>query len=143
MKHFTRNIYVLCESIDLYQRVLWMLKKISSNQVFIKAIWWHLASQLHIGITLEYWIFGQKYFQYLRDQMISHGFDKNLIWRFFSASRGGTLWICKKRFLQCRGGNFARKKILQNQKFLNYVQECPVKCLWMKSKIAQLSPMPI
>ena len=40
------------------------------------------------------------------------------------------------------GGNFARKKILQNQKFLKYVQECPVKCLWLKSKIAQLSPIP-
>ena len=37
----------------------------------------------------------------------------------------------------------ARKKILQNQKFLKYVQECPVKCLWLKSKIAQLSPTAI
>ena len=38
----------------------------------------------------------------------------------------------------------ARKKILQNQKFLKYVQECPfnIKCLWLKSKIAQLSPPP-
>ena len=41
------------------------------------------------------------------------------------------------------GGNFARKKILQNQKFLKYVQECPVKCLWLKSKIAKLSDPPI
>ena len=39
-------------------------------------------------------------------------------------------------------GNFARKKILQNQKFLKYVQECPLKCLWLKTKIAQLSPTP-
>ena len=41
------------------------------------------------------------------------------------------------------GGKFARKKILQNQKFLKYVQECPVKCLWLKSKIAQFSYPPI
>ena len=34
------------------------------------------------------------------------------------------------------------KKNLQNQKFLKYVQECPVKCLWLKSKIAQLSAPP-
>ena len=28
------------------------------------------------------------------------------------------------------------------KKFLKYVQECPVKCLWLKTKIAQLSPTP-
>ena len=33
-------------------------------------------------------------------------------------------------------------QILQNQKFLKYVQECPVKCLWLKSKIAHLSDPP-
>ena len=54
---------------------------------------------------------------------------------------GGTLRICKKGFCSA-GGNFARIKILQNQKILKYVQECPVKCLWLKSKIAQLSPIP-
>ena len=48
----------------------------------------------------------------------------------------------KKRFLQCWGVILHEKKILQNQKFLKYVQECPVKCLWLKSKIAQLSPTP-
>ena len=41
-----------------------------------------------------------------------------------------------------KGPNFAQKKSLQNQKILKYVQECPVKCLWLKSKIAQLSPIP-
>ena len=47
-----------------------------------------------------------------------------------------------KTVFAVRGGNFARKKILQNQKFLKYVQECPVKCLWLKSKIAHLSDPP-
>ena len=37
---------------------------------------------------------------------------------------------------------FFQNQKLQNQKFIKYVQECPVKCLWLKSKIAQLSPMP-
>ena len=74
--------------------------------------------------------------------MPQHGFDKNLIRRifFFNIQRGDPLDF-QKRFLQC-GGNFARKKNLQNQKFLHYVQECPVKCLWLKSKIAHLSPTP-
>ena len=78
----------------------------------------------------------------LWDQMPPHGFDKNLIWRnlFFNIQRGDPLNL-QKQFLQCRGGNIAWKKILQNQKFLKlkYIQECPVKCLWLKSKIAQLS----
>ena len=62
---------------------------------------------------------------------------------FFNIQRGDPLDL-QKRFLQCgvRGGNFARKKIQQNQKFLKYVQGCPVKCLWLKFKISQLSPTP-
>ena len=41
-------------------------------------------------------------------------------------------------------GVILHKKIMQSQKFLKYVQECPfnIKCLWLKSKIAQLSPPP-
>ena len=35
------------------------------------------------------------------------------------------------------------KPIIIIIKFLKYIQECPVKCLWLKSKIAQLSPTPI
>ena len=41
-----------------------------------------------------------------------------------------------------RGVILHEKKIQQNQKFLKYVQGCPVKCLWLKFKIAQLSPTP-
>ena len=70
--------------------------------------------------------------------MPSHGFDKNF---FFQHPKGGPFGFAKMVFAVL-GGNFARKKILQNQKFLKYVQECPVKCLWLKSKIAQLSPNP-
>ena len=48
------------------------------------------------------------------EQMPQHGFDKNLIWRnfFFNIQRGDPLDF-QKRFLQCGGGNYARKKILQ------------------------------
>ena len=46
----------------------------------------------------------------------------------------GDLWIDKK--------GFCMKKILHNQKFLKYVQECSVKCFLLKSKIAQFSPPP-
>ena len=76
--------------------------------------------------------------------MPQHGFDKNLIRRifFFNIQRGDPLDF-QKRFLQCRGVIFQKKKILRFWKSLKYVQECPVKCLWLKSKIAQLSPMPL
>ena len=45
------------------------------------------------------------------DQMPSHGFDKNLIWRifFFNIQRGDPLDF-QKRFLQCRGVIFQKKK---------------------------------
>ena len=59
----------------------------------------------------------------------------------FENPKGGAFG-CAKTVFAVRGGNFARKKILQNQKFLKYVQECPVKCLWLKSEIAQLSYHP-
>ena len=47
-----------------------------------------------------------------------------------------------KTVFAVQGGNFSKKKILRFWKSLKYVQECPVKCLWLKSKIAQLSPPP-
>ena len=48
----------------------------------------------------------------------------------------------EKTVFAVQGGNFSKKKILRFWKSLKYVQECPVKCLWLKSKIAQLSPPP-
>ena len=65
-------------------------------------------------------------------------------WHLVSRFQNGIiLWFDLKNFFS----NIQRRdpldlQILQNQKFLKYVQECPVKCLWLKSKIGQLLPTP-
>ena len=61
---------------------------------------------------------------------------------FFQHPKAAPFGFSKTVFA-VQGGNFSKKKILRFWKSLKYVQECHVKCLWLKSKIAQLSPPPI
>ena len=61
---------------------------------------------------------------------------------FFNIQRGDPLDL-QKRFLQCGGGNFARKKILQNQKFLKYVQALLSASGWNPKLHSYHPPLPV
>ena len=95
-------------------------KKISSNQVFIKAMLWHSVSRFQNGITLRYWKYFLKiFFQKIGKNILKNIFDTKYLQKIFAIPKCYTILESWDQ-MQCNG--FDRKMILDDLKkniFLN------------------------